>query len=121
MTLAFQSLIMMVLLVTGTVALLPVVLRDSVPRSTPSPRSGLRQPAMRIVETPGGQWYVNGALVPRGQLARLLRGQGGRAAAAYLPSDALPLGRVARSLHWLRSLAPGSVLLDLAPEARSRR
>ncbi len=120
MTLAFQTMLMVVLLVSGSVAFAPLLLRDVTPQPTPSLRSSsLRQPGLWIVENGRGQWFVNGAPVSRARLVQLLRGQGRQRMAHYLPSDALPLARVAGSLRWLRTLTPGAVVLELPPAAPS--
>ncbi|MEB3335740.1 MAG: hypothetical protein VKP70_12240 [Cyanobacteriota bacterium] len=120
MTLAFQSLLMTVMVVVGTVALLPWLLRESRPQPGPplTARSGPGE--LWIVETPGGQWFLNGDPRSRRELERLLRRRGGGPLVHYLPSDALPLATVTRSLGWLRTLAPGAVVLDLPPRTPPR-
>jgi hypothetical protein len=121
MTLAFQTMLMVVLLVSGSVAFIPLLLRDATPRPTPSFRaSSLRQPGLWIVENGKGEWFVNGVPVSPDRLVQLLRGQGRQRIAHYLPSDALPLARVARSLRRLRTLTPGAVVLELPPAAPAR-
>jgi hypothetical protein len=115
MTLALQSLLMTVMVVVGTVALLPLLLRESRPQPGTPLTSRLRPGALWIVETPGGQWYLNGQPQSRRDLERLLRRQGRGPMVHYLPSDAVPLGTVTRSLRWLRTLAPGAVVLELPP------
>lgn len=115
MTLAFQSLLMIVLLLSGTVTILPLLLREVVPQ-TPTPlRAGLHQPGLWIVESLEGRWYINGVLKSRRDLERMLRRQTVPEIVHYLPSDALSFENVTRSLRWLRSLAPGAVVLELSP------
>jgi hypothetical protein len=118
MTLAFQSLLMMVLLVTVTVALLPGILRESRPKPSPPLLSASGHGGLWIVETPKGRWYSNGTLHSRADLEDLVRRHRSGGRIHYLPSDALPVERVTSSLRWLRSLAPGAVVLELPPPAR---
>lgn len=118
MTLAFQSVLMMVVLLTGTVALLPGLLQESSPQPSPALRPGLGRVGLWIVETPKGRWYLNGSPQSRVDLERLLRRQNGRQMIHYLPSDALPFEQVTKSLRWLRGLAPGAVVLELPSVAR---
>lgn len=118
MTLAFQAMLMMVVLLTGTVALLPTLLRDTRPQPSPALRDGLEAAGVWLVETPKGQWYWNGAPRTRWELERVLRRQNSRQRVHYLPSDALPFERVTASLRWLRRLAPGAVVLELPPEVQ---
>jgi hypothetical protein len=118
MTLAYQSLLMLVLLVTGAVAALPVLLRESTHQLSPPLRSGLIQPGLWIVETPQGWWYLNGRLQNQRDIERFLRRNGGRHMVHYLPSNALPIEKVSRSLRWLRRLVPGAVVLELPPVER---
>ena len=113
MTLAFQSLVMVVLVVCGSVAVIPLRLLSPEPSLSPALRSGLRQPGLWVVESINGQWFVNGAFHTKADLVALLKGQGQTQMIHYLPSDALPLQSVTTSLHWLRSLAPKAVVLGL--------
>jgi hypothetical protein len=121
MTLAFQSLVMMVLLVCGAVAVMPVLLLQPTPRLSPPLRQGLTGPGLWLVENPKGQWFLNGDSLSRLALTKLLQGQGRQQIIHYLPSDALQLEKVTTSLRWLRSLAPGSVVLELPPVGRPLR
>ena len=121
MTLAFQSVLMMVVLLTGTVALLPGLLRESRPQPSPVLRPGLGPAGLWIVETPKGSWYMNGSPQSRVDLERLLRRQNGGQLIHYLPSDALRFEQVTNSLRWLRGLAPGAVVLELPPASRPWR
>ncbi|MFN9546056.1 MAG: hypothetical protein ACK6AD_03150 [Cyanobacteriota bacterium] len=121
MTLAFQSLLMMVLLVTGTVAVVPFVLRESRPLPSPTLRAGLGPAALWLVESAQGKWSLNGTPHTPQELERLLPTRARSRLVHYLPSDALPLARVSRSLRWLRDLAPASVVLELPPGSRPSR
>lgn len=115
MTLAFQSLVLAVLVVCGSVAMLPLqLISPSATLSRPL-RPGLRHPGLRVVESPKGQWFVNGSPHRQNELVGLIRDQGQDRLIHYLPSDALPLQRVTRSLRWLRSLAPNAVVLEPPP------
>lgn len=120
MTLAFQSLLMMVLLVSGAVAVLPVALRDSRPQSPPPDPSRWEPSRLWIVETPQGRWRINGVPRSRSDLERLMRRQPRLQRVHYLPSDALPLIQVSRSLRLLRGLTPAAVVLELPPGDRRR-
>jgi hypothetical protein len=120
MNLAYQSLLMLVLLVTGTVAVLPLSLRGTVP---PTLRSQAPAPVYRgtplwLVESPNGQWRVNGDLVSSKDVGRLLQRRSRQQRVHYLPSDALPFERVSRSMRWLKTHSPASVVLELPPGAR---
>ncbi|MFN7631404.1 MAG: hypothetical protein ACK5Q7_02975 [Cyanobacteriota bacterium] len=115
MSIAFQCLLMMVLLVSGSVAFFPLQLLQPEPRRSATLPSGLQRSSLWIVENPKGQWFVNGAPHTLQDLQGLLQRARPQSTIRYLPSDALPLERVTRSLQKLRSLAPGSVVLDLVP------
>lgn len=121
MSLAFQSLVMMVLLVCGAVAVMPVLLVQPNPRPSPPLRQGLQGPGLWLVENPKGQWFLNGDLLSRRDLAKHVQRQSRQQIIHYLPSDALQLEKVTTSLRWLRSLAPGSVVLELPPVSRPLR
>lgn len=116
MTLAFQSMLMLVLVVCGAVVLLPLRLLSPAPTLSPPLRSGLNQQGIWLVESLKGQWFLNGVLHAKGDLVALIKEQGQNQLIHYLPSDALPLQRVTTSLQWLRSLAPNAVVLELPPE-----
>lgn len=113
MTLGFQSLLMAVLVVCGAVVILPIQRLILEPRVTPPLRSGLREPGLWLVETPSGQWFVNGSSHSNRGLVLLLRNTTANQVIHYLPSDALTLKRVSTSLRWLRSQAPKRVVLEL--------
>lgn len=113
MTLAFQSLLMVVLVVCGSVAVIPLWMVSPKPSPSPALRLGLRQPGFWVVESITGQWFVNGTFHAKADLVALVREQGQSHLVHYLPSDALPMQRVTTSLQWLRSLAPNAVVLEL--------
>lgn len=115
MTLAFQALLLLVLLVCGTVWSVAVSFGQASPRLSSPLRNDLQPPGLWIVENPRGEWFVQGAWKSRADLSKLLQKQGRNQKIHYLPSDALQWQRVARSLRWLRSQAPGAVVLELPP------
>lgn len=117
MTLAHQSLLMLVLLVTGAVAVLPVALREARLHPSPALRGAMKSSPLRIVETPQGLWLIQGAPRSPRDLERLLRQRPQQLRVHYLPSDALPFERVTRSLRWLRGLGQAPVVLELPPGA----
>ena len=119
MTLAFQSLLMAVLVVCGAVVVIPIRMLNPDPSLSPAPRSGLHQPGLWVVESLKGQWFINGSLRAKADVVAVLKEQGQDQMIHYLPSDALPLQRVATSLQWLRSLAPNAVVLELPPQQAS--
>jgi hypothetical protein len=119
MTLAFQSLLMAVLVVCGAVVVIPIRMLNPDPSLSPALRSGLHQPGLWVVESLKGQWFINGSLRAKADLVAVLKEQGQNQMIHYLPSDALPLQRVATSLQWLRSLAPNAVVLELPPQQAS--
>ena len=121
MTLAFQALVMLVLLVCGVVTTVALPLRQAAPRLSPPLRTDLQSPAVWIVENPRGEWFVQGVPKSRADLSSLLQKRGPHQKIHYLPSDALPLQRVAGSLRWLRSLAPGAVVLEPPPASPTLR
>lgn len=115
MTLAFQSILMLVLLVSGAVVVVPAVLQQSHPQPSPALRADLTSTGLWLVETPQGQWMIHGTPHSPHDVEQLLRRRAPRELVHYLPSDALPFGAVTRSLRWLRSLAPAAVVLELPP------
>lgn len=121
MTLAFQSMVMLVLLVCGSVGVIPVLLLQPNPRLSPPLRQGLQGPGLWLVENPKGQWFLHGDPLSRLDLTKLVQRQGRQQIIHYLPSDALQMEKVSTSLRWLRSLAPGSVVLELPPVSRPSR
>lgn len=110
---------MAVLLVCGAAAFSPLILFSSQPRNSPPLRPGLQRPGFWIVESSKGEWFVNGTRQSRSDISRFVRRHGRSWMMHYLPSNALPLEKVSLSLRWLRSLAPGSVVLELPPPSRS--
>lgn len=115
MSLALQCLVGLTLLVCGAVAALPEIARERIPRSRPllSSHGGT---SLWLVEAPGKRWHLGGQAIETIRLAALLRHQDRRVAVHYLPSAALPIGDISTSLHWLRSLGSGPVLLELPPQ-----
>jgi hypothetical protein len=118
MTLALPSLVALTLLVLGAVAAVPLIVAEPVVRQrAPQPRSPQAE-RLRIVEGPGDRWYVNGVPIGRETLRDRLRRQSVPPELRFLPSAALPAGRVAESLRWLRRHSRGPVGLELLPEPR---
>lgn len=113
MTLAVQSLVMVVLMVCGAATAVPILLARPGARLTPALRVTPASPSIWLVESQSGQWFFDGSLVARTDLPSLLKRRDHIPLVRYLPSDALPLARVSTSLRWLRSLAPGAVVLEL--------
>jgi hypothetical protein len=115
MNLALHSLTLLVLLVTGTVALVPAALKQSHPQRSHAPRPGVGTARLWIVESPHDGWLVHGSRLSPKDVERLLRRQETPLRVHYLPSNALPFSRVSRSLRWLRGLTTAPVLLELSP------
>lgn len=115
MTLAFQAMVMMVLAICGAVAAVPTLLTRPDPKLSPPLRVGLERTGLWIVESPKDLWFVNGLRSSRADLEKLFTRKQSNQMIHYLPSDALSLDHVSRSLRWLRSLAPGAVVLELPP------
>ena len=114
MSLALQSLVGLTLLLCGAVAVLPEIARERLPR--PRPLASVQgAAALWLVQAPGQRWYLGGQAIESGRLASLVRRQAGPVALHYLPSAALPMGEITRSLRWLRSLGSGPVLIELPP------
>lgn len=116
MTLAFQSMLMAVLVVCAAVAAVPSLLRPAEPRLSPPLHGGLQHPGLWLVENPKGQWFVNGGPTAKSQIVSVVKTHARSQVIHYLPSDALSLERVGSSLRWLRSFAPNSVVLELSPQ-----
>jgi hypothetical protein len=112
MSLALQSLVVLTLLVCAGVASLPLITGAAAPRPDPGMPPG-SAPALRVVEAPGGRWFLNGDPIGRGALADLLRQQGATQPVRYLPSAALGVGQVARSLAWLRRSGAAAAVLAI--------
>ncbi|MEI6030806.1 MAG: hypothetical protein WCQ20_06515 [Synechococcaceae cyanobacterium ELA739] len=115
MSLAIQSMVGLTLLICGAVAALPEIAHERLPRSQPLARvqGGA---ALWLVQAPGQRWYLAGQAIESARLASLVRRQAGPVALHYLPSSALPIGEISRSLAWLRGLKSGPVLIELPPE-----
>jgi hypothetical protein len=116
MTLAHQSLYLLVLLITGTVSALPMALRETRPHVSALPRSRVPASDLWIVQSARGGWFINGTSRSSADLERFLRHEAQPRWIRYLPSDALPSGRVSHSLRWLRDLTSAPVVLELTPE-----
>jgi hypothetical protein len=119
MTLAHQTLLMLVLLISGSVAVMPFALREFRPQPSPPLRAGSAVHGLWIVQTPRGRWLINGTPTPTADLQSVFRRRPRLQRVHYLPSDSLPMGEVSRSLRQLRQLAPASVVLELSPPGRS--
>lgn len=116
MSLALQGLVAMTLLVAGAVAALPLLVGAADPRPDPAVTSLGGQP-LRIVEAPGGRWYLRGDPIGRPSLEALLRRNRPEQPVQYLPSAALSIGEVSSSLRWLRRSNAAGAVLALPPEA----
>jgi len=113
MSFAVPSLVALTLLVCGAVASMPLLVTRMVPKSlAPLTEQPLGSPHW-IVEAPGDRWFVDGDPISRLDLANRLRQDGDQGLQHFLPSAALSIGEVKRSLQWLRSLSRHPVLLDL--------
>ena len=117
MSLALQSLVGLTLLVCAGVAAVPLLVDAPEPRPDPGVSPGVA-PALRVVEAPGGRWYLNGEPIGRESLASLLRDAPTPQPVQFLPSAALGVGEVAASLRWLRRNGRGGALLALPPPNR---
>lgn len=118
MSFALPSLVGLTLLVCGVVASVPAVVAERSPRQRPLGPVVAGAERLRIVEGPGDRWYLNGVPVSRATLRnRLARGDEAREV-RYLPSAALPMATVSRSLRWLREGNRGAVMLELLPPPR---
>jgi hypothetical protein len=116
MSLAYQTLWMLVLLVSGSVAVLPLALKESAPQafSAPVPRTAQKKKALWLVETAKGHWFVNGTPLPPHELGSLLRHGSDPKQVHYLPSNALPFERVSRSMRWLKARSQASIVLEMS-------
>jgi hypothetical protein len=121
MTLAYPSLWILVLLVTGSVVAMPMAMRDTTPVLAPSREmtSGAGEERLWLVESLQGRWFINGRSLSRLELEKLLQLRPHQLQIYYLPSDALPIDRVSQSLRWLRHHTPGTVTLELYSSSRS--
>jgi hypothetical protein len=119
MSFAVPSLVALTLLVCGAVASLPLVVLRTVPKSQPPLAEQPLGSPHWIVEAPGDRWFVDGDAISRRDLANRLHQDGDQGLQHFLPSAALSMGDVKRSLQWLRHLSAHPVLLDLPGEGPS--
>ena len=114
MTLILQSLVALTLLTCGAVAAVPVMVDrpEPVAADAEAPME-VGGESLRVVEAPGGRWFLNGDPIGRVALADLLRQQGVAQPVRYLPSAALGVGEVARSLAWLRRNGAATAMLAI--------
>jgi hypothetical protein len=117
MTLLLQSLVPLTLLTCGAVAALPVLVDrpEPVAADAEAPMAGAGE-SLRLVEAPGSRWFLNGDPIGRVALADLLRQQSSAQSVRYLPSAALGVGEVARSLAWLRRSGAAGAMLAIPPQ-----
>ena len=116
MTLMLQSLVALCLLTCGAVAAVPVLVDRPKPVAADAEATMAEAgESLRVVEAPGGRWFLNGDPIGRLALADLLRQQGAAQPVRYLPSAALPVGQVARSLAWLRRSGAAAAMLTIPP------
>jgi len=114
MTLMLQSLVVLTLLTCGGVAAVPVVVGRPEPVAADADASlDVAGESLRVVEAPGGRWFLNGDPIGRDALADLMRQQGATQPVRYLPSAALGLGQVADSLAWLRRSGAAAAVLAI--------
>jgi len=116
MPLILQSLVAVCLLTCGAVAAVPVLVDrpEPVAAEAKAPMAEAGE-SLRVVEAPGGRWFLNGDPIGRVALAALLRQQGSAQPVRYLPSAALGVGEVARSLAWLRRSGAAGAMLAIPP------
>jgi hypothetical protein len=113
MSYAVPSLVALTLLICAAVASMPLVVTRTVPKSQPPLAAEPLGSPHWIVEAPGDRWFVDGAPISRLELANRLRLDPEQGLQHFLPSAALSMGDVKRSLQWLRSLSANPVSLDL--------
>jgi hypothetical protein len=102
-------------LVTLTaVALLPIALSQSEPRSRSTGPEGT-QPPWFLVRSGTGLWFLNGEPISEANLAVQLKTEASHGGVRFLPSDALSSERVSTSLAWLRTRSRQPVRLELMP------
>jgi hypothetical protein len=118
MNLALPSLVALTLVVLGSVAAMPAIVRDPVPRPRPPQPRSPQAEVLRLVEAPGDRWFLNGRPIRRAVLYDLLRRQAVAPELRFLPSAALSTARVADSLRWLRRHSRGPVGFELLPGPR---
>jgi len=116
MSLMLQSLVALTLLTCGAVAAVPVVVARPEPvASEGDPAAAMAGESLRLVESAGGRWFLNGDPIGKVALADLLRQQGSTQPVRYLPSAALGVREVARSLAWLRRSGAAGAVLAIPP------
>ena len=114
MSLMMLSLVTITLLTCGAVVALPVVVDRPEPVAADADASlAVAGESLRVVEAPGGRWFLNGDPIGRVALAQLLRQQGATQPVRYLPSAALGVGHVAHSLAWLRRSGAAAAVLAI--------
>ncbi len=118
MSFAVPSLVALTLLVCGAVVAVPGLVAVRVPRAQPSLDGSPTGHGHWIVLAPGDHWFIDGDPISRLDLANRLKMDGSQRLQHFLPSAALPMGEVKRSLQWLRGLSPHPVVLDM-PEGPS--
>lgn len=116
MTLALQSLVGLCLLVAGATAALPALWLGAEPRTRPDQPSAAGASRLWVVRGAGSHWFVNGDPISPEALARRLEQDRGRTQLRFLPSTALPMEEVSRSLRWLRQRHGTAVVLELPQE-----
>ncbi len=106
------------LLVLTASAGLPELLGHPQPRARTLPASS-RGPSLLVVRSASGDWYLGGQPISATRLARQLGAVVGSSGTVvrFLPSAALPTGRVSQSLAWLRRQGPSTVLVELPATA----
>jgi hypothetical protein len=118
MSLSLACLVGLTLLIGGFTAALPGVVREREPRQRNRAELAAGSERLRLVQAPGDRWFINGEPISRQNLAERLQRHRATRELRYLPSAALPMGTVSRSLAWLRQLGDHAVLLELLPPAR---
>lgn len=116
MKLGLLSLVGLTLLVCCGAAALPLVVRDSQPRSRPQPPIAPLQ-ELWVVQAPADRWFLAGTPIDRAELGRRLRRAGSETRVHFLPSASLPLGEVSASLAWLRQQGAAGVQLAMPPRS----
>ena len=116
MNLMLQSLVALTLLTCGAVAAVPLVVARPEPVAADADGSlAVAEESLRVVEAPGGRWFLNGDPISQAALTGLLRQQGATHPVRYLPSAALGVGAVAHSLRWLRRSGAAGAVLTIPP------
>lgn len=105
------------LLVTFTVATLPVILAARPVARPPSSAVAAISAStpLVVIRTAHARWLVNGTPVTARELERQLQGGGQRLALHFLPSPALSAAEVRRWWLWLGQRSGSAVTLALPP------